>query len=139
MRVAPEPLLAREALFRLRAEAAGFEREVLPEARDEPLRAVPPPERELLALAPEPDPFAVAFEPEPFDELRLPRELRDAGLLVAISHPFRRGQPCPGWEYPPFRAVTKHGLSMRAARIDLVSRGAFRYPGEGVGGLDARP
>ena len=107
VRVAPEPLLAREALLRLRAEAAGFEREAPPEARDEPLRAVRPPERELLALGPEPDPFALAFEPEPFDELRLPRELRDAGLLLAISHPFRRGQPCPGGEYPPLRAVTK--------------------------------
>jgi hypothetical protein len=75
-----ELLFEREALLRLRVDAADFERDEPPEERDEPLRDGPPLERE--------DPLAVVFEPEPFDGLLLLRPLPEAALPLAISHPW---------------------------------------------------
>ena len=74
-----EPLLAREALLRLRVEADDFERDEPPDERDErgdPLRDAALPERA--------DPLAFVFEPAPFDALLLLCPLREADLLVAI-------------------------------------------------------
>jgi hypothetical protein len=89
-----EPLLAREALLRLRVEAADFE--------------LDPFDR---------DPLAFVFDPDPLEALLLRCPLRALDLLLAIRPFSHRGDSLPRFVSPQMPPVTQCAVICRGSPI----------------------